>query len=163
GEIPHRANGVLVSMVGGKAVAFGLNNLQDRSELFVKPGDELYEGMIVGENARDNDMVVNPAKEKKLSNMRASGTDENIIRRPPPAPTVQGTPVQPTPAAEASPGNAAEPATSAAAAKVLDLGKLPLHAKAEPPAQRHLASLSYVVPVGIKEAFGFHQQQLEKL
>jgi GTP-binding protein len=83
GEIPHRANGVLVSMCGGKAVAFGLNNLQERSELFVKPGDELYEGMIVGENSRDNDMVVNPAKEKKLTNMRASGTDENIILKPP--------------------------------------------------------------------------------
>jgi GTP-binding protein len=83
GDIPHRANGVLVSMCGGKAVAFGLNGLQERSELFVKPGDELYEGMIVGENARDNDMVVNPAKEKKLTNMRATGSDENIILKPP--------------------------------------------------------------------------------
>ncbi len=83
GDIPRRANGVLVSMVSGKAVAFGLNGLQDRAELFIKPGDELYEGMIVGENSRDNDMTVNPAKEKKLTNMRASGTDDNVILKPP--------------------------------------------------------------------------------
>jgi hypothetical protein len=81
---------------------------------------------------------------------------------PPPNPTVQATPAQPAPVAEAPSGSAAEPATSVAAAKVIDLGKLPLHAKAEPPAQKHLAALSYVVPAGIKEAFGFHQQQLEK-
>ena len=69
---PGRANGVLVSMVSGKAVAFGLDSLQERGDLFVAPGDEVYEGMIVGENARDNDMTVNPTKEKKLTNMRAS-------------------------------------------------------------------------------------------
>ena len=51
--------------------------------MFVKPGDEIYEGMIVGENSRDNDMVVNPVREKKLTNMRASGTDENVILKPP--------------------------------------------------------------------------------
>lgn len=82
GSIPHRANGVLVSMVSGKAVAFGLNTLQERAELFVAPGDEVYEGMVVGENARDNDLVVNPCKEKKLTNMRASGSDENVILKP---------------------------------------------------------------------------------
>ncbi|MGN6545627.1 MAG: translational GTPase TypA [Aureliella sp.] len=83
GDVPHRSNGVLVSMVTGKAVGFALFGLQERSELFVAPGDEIYEGMIVGENARDNDLVVNPCREKKLTNMRASGSDENIILKPP--------------------------------------------------------------------------------
>ena len=83
GEVPRRPNGVLVSMVGGKAVAYALDGLQDRSDLFVKPGDEIYEGMIVGENSRENDMVVNPAKEKKLTNIRAAGSDANILLRPP--------------------------------------------------------------------------------
>ncbi len=83
GEVPSRGNGVLVSMVTGKAVGFALYSLQDRSELFVAPGDEIYEGMIVGENARDSDMTVNPCREKKLTNMRASGSDENIILKPP--------------------------------------------------------------------------------
>lgn len=83
GEIPRRANGVLVSMCSGKAVAFGLDGLQDRAELFVKPGDEIYEGMIVGENSRGEDMIVNPTREKKLTNMRASGSDENILLKPP--------------------------------------------------------------------------------
>ncbi len=83
GEIPNRPNGVLVSMSTGRAVAYGLNTLQERSDLFVGPGDEVYEGMIVGENARNEDMIVNPTKEKKLSNMRAAGKDENILLRPP--------------------------------------------------------------------------------
>jgi GTP-binding protein len=63
-------------------VAFALGKLQERSELFVAPGTDVYEGMIVGENSRDNDMVVNPIREKKLTNMRASGTDDNIILKP---------------------------------------------------------------------------------
>ena len=83
GEVPTRANGVLISMLTGKAVPFALFGLQDRSELFVAPGDEVYEGMIVGENARDNDMTVNPCKEKKLTNIRAAGSDENVILKPP--------------------------------------------------------------------------------
>src|SRR5262245_9514603 len=83
GEIPSRLNGVLVSMAAGKVFAYGLNTLQERSELFIKPGDEAYEGMIVGENARSEDMVVNPTKEKKLTNIRAAGRDENILLRPP--------------------------------------------------------------------------------
>lgn len=83
GEVPLRGNGVLVSMVQGKAVPFALFGLQDRSELFVAPGDEVYEGMIVGENARDNDMTVNPCREKKLTNIRAAGSDENVILKPP--------------------------------------------------------------------------------
>ena len=83
GEVAGRANGVLVSMVAGKAVAFGLDGLQERADLFVAPGDEVYEGMIVGENSRSGDMVVNPTKEKKLTNMRASGSDKNILLKPP--------------------------------------------------------------------------------
>ena len=83
GEVPSRANGVLVSMCGGRANAYALDSLQQRSDLFVGPGDEVYEGMIVGENSRDNDLVVNPTKEKKLTNMRASGTDDNILLKPP--------------------------------------------------------------------------------
>ena len=82
-EVPSRSNGVLVSMVTGKAVPYALFNLQDRAELFVGPGEEIYEGMIVGENARDNDLVVNPIKEKKLTNVRAAGSDENVILKPP--------------------------------------------------------------------------------
>lgn len=82
-DVPRRANGVLVSMVGGRVNAFALNTLQERSDLFVAPGEEVYEGMIVGENARDNDLTVNPTKEKKLTNMRASGTDDNILLKPP--------------------------------------------------------------------------------
>ena len=83
GEVPHRANGVLVSQENGKVVGFAMFKLQERSDLFVKPGDEVYEGMVVGENSRENDMVVNPIKEKKLSNMRSAGNDENIILKPP--------------------------------------------------------------------------------
>jgi GTP-binding protein len=83
GEIGGRGNGVLVSMCGGKAVAFGLDGLQARADLFIAPGDEVYEGMIVGENSREGDMVVNPTKEKKLTNMRASGSDRNILLKPP--------------------------------------------------------------------------------
>jgi GTP-binding protein len=83
GEIMGRPNGVLISMCGGKAVAFGLDGLQDRAELFIGPGEEVYEGMVVGENSREGDMVVNPTKEKKLTNMRASGSDRNIILKPP--------------------------------------------------------------------------------
>ena len=83
GDIPRRPNGVLISAVTGKAVAYGLDGLQERSELFVAPGDEIYEGMIVGENARNNDMVVNPSKEKKLTNIRAAGSDDNILLKPP--------------------------------------------------------------------------------
>lgn len=83
GEVPRRANGVLVSMVSGKAVPFALFGLQERADLMVFPGDEIYEGQIVGENAREHDMVVNPCREKKLTNMRASGSDENVILKPP--------------------------------------------------------------------------------
>jgi GTP-binding protein len=83
GEVPSRANGVYISMVTGKANAFSLNTLQERADMFVTHNDEVYEGMVVGENARDNDLAVNPTKEKKLTNMRASGSDENILLKPP--------------------------------------------------------------------------------
>ena len=83
GDVPRRTNGVLVSLVTAKAVGYALDSLQDRSELFVKPGDQVYEGMIVGENARANDMTVNPSKEKKLTNFRAAGSDDNILLKPP--------------------------------------------------------------------------------
>ncbi|MEC7565175.1 MAG: translational GTPase TypA [Planctomycetota bacterium] len=81
--IPDRANGVLVSQSTAKAVAFGLDGLQQRADLFIAPGDEIYEGMVVGENSRSGDMTVNPTKEKKLTNMRASGSDDNIVLQPP--------------------------------------------------------------------------------
>jgi len=83
GDLPGRPNGVLVSMASGRAVAFGLDSLQERAEMFVGPGDEVYEGMIVGENSRPGDMVVNPTKEKKLTNIRAAGKDENVLLKPP--------------------------------------------------------------------------------
>jgi len=83
GSVPRRQNGVLVSQERGRVVAFALFKLQERAEMFVAPGDDVYEGMVVGENARDNDMVVNPIKEKQLTNMRASGSDENIQLKPP--------------------------------------------------------------------------------
>ena len=83
GEISGRPNGVLVSMAAGRAVAFALDGLQERAEMFVAPGDEVYVGMIVGENSREGDMVVNPTKEKKLTNVRAAGRDENVLLKPP--------------------------------------------------------------------------------
>ncbi len=83
GEIAARPNGVLVSMQAGRTVAFGLDGLQERAEMFIAPGEEVYEGMIVGENSRTGDMTVNPTKEKKLTNMRATGSDRNILLKPP--------------------------------------------------------------------------------
>jgi GTP-binding protein len=83
GAVPGRQSGVLVSMMAGRVVAYGLDTLQERAEMFVAPGDEVYEGMIVGENSRSGDMAVNPTREKKLTNMRASGTDKNILLKPP--------------------------------------------------------------------------------
>lgn len=83
GDVPRRSNGALVSMVSGRAFSYGLNNLQERAELFIAPGDEVYAGMVVGENSRSGDMEVNPSKEKKLTNIRAAGSDENIYLKPP--------------------------------------------------------------------------------
>jgi GTP-binding protein len=83
GEMAGRRNGVLISQDTGDAVAFALWNLQDRGRMFVSPGEKLYEGMVVGIHSRDNDLVVNPLKGKKLTNVRASGTDEAIVLVPP--------------------------------------------------------------------------------
>ena len=79
----RRPNGALVSMAAGKALGFALFNLQDRGQLMIGPGDEVYEGQIVGINARDRDLTVNPLKGKKLTNMRASGKDDAIALTPP--------------------------------------------------------------------------------
>lgn len=83
GEVAKRQNGVLVSMVKGKTLGYSLFNLQERGRLFVGPGVDVYEGQIVGLHSRGNDLVVNPTKAKQLTNVRASGTDENIILTPP--------------------------------------------------------------------------------
>ncbi len=83
GTLQGRLRGVLCSMEAGKIIAFALGNLQDRSTLFVKPGDEVYEGMIVGENSRPGDMDVNPTREKKLTNMRSKSSDDAITLEPP--------------------------------------------------------------------------------
>ena len=83
GPIPGRTNGTQVSMSSGNVVAFALFNLKDRGAHFVNPGDPAYEGMIVGENCRPGDMVVNPCKGKHLTNIRASGSDESVRLSPP--------------------------------------------------------------------------------
>ncbi|AJC17364.1 translational GTPase TypA [Pandoraea sputorum] len=83
GSLGERRNGVLISQDNGDAVAYALWKLQDRGRMFVKPGDALYEGMIIGIHSRDNDLVVNPIKGKQLTNVRASGTDEAVRLVPP--------------------------------------------------------------------------------
>lgn len=82
GTIPGRTRGVLISMCSGKATPYALFNLQDRGTLFVGPTDEVYEGMVVGENSRENDLIINVVKGKQLTNVRASGSDENVILIP---------------------------------------------------------------------------------
>ncbi|MEY4609130.1 MAG: GTP-binding protein TypA [Gemmatimonadota bacterium] len=89
GGLQGRLRGVLISMEGGMIIAFALGNLQERSTLFVSPGDEVYEGMIIGENARPGDMDVNPTKEKKLTNMRSKSADDAIQLEPPRALTLE--------------------------------------------------------------------------
>ena len=83
GDIAHRQNGALVADRTGRATGYAIDNLQARGTMFVAPGDQVYEGMIVGENSRDNDLDVNITKEKKLTNMRASTADEGIKLTPP--------------------------------------------------------------------------------
>jgi len=83
GDMGERQNGVLVSMVNGKVLGFALFNLQERGRLFLPPNVEVYEGMVIGIHSRSNDLVVNPTKGKQLTNVRASGTDENIVLTPP--------------------------------------------------------------------------------
>ncbi len=82
GEFPSRFSGSIVADRQGEAVAYALFNLEPRGRLFIVPGDQVYEGMIIGEHNRDNDINVNPCKEKKLSNMRAAGKDDNILLSP---------------------------------------------------------------------------------
>jgi GTP-binding protein len=83
GEIGGRINGVLISNVRGKTLAYALFSLQERGRLFIHPNTEVYEGMIIGLHSRENDLVVNPTKAKQLTNIRAAGSDENIILTPP--------------------------------------------------------------------------------
>ena len=83
GGVAKRQNGVMVSMVQGKVLGYSLFNLQERGRLFLDPGVEVYEGMVIGLNARGDDMAVNPTKGKQLTNIRAAGTDENIVLTPP--------------------------------------------------------------------------------
>jgi GTP-binding protein len=83
GPIPGRRAGVLISMENGQAVAYALWNLEDRGRMFINPQAEVYEGMIIGEHSRDNDLEVNPLKGKKLTNIRASGSDEAVRLTPP--------------------------------------------------------------------------------
>jgi GTP-binding protein len=90
GGLATRSRGTLVSMENGTIIAFALAALQERSTLFVSPGQPVYEGMIVGENARPGDMDVNPTKEKKLTNMRTTSTDENVRLEPPRELTLEG-------------------------------------------------------------------------
>ncbi|GIR88311.1 MAG: translational GTPase TypA [Pseudomonadota bacterium] len=82
GELAKRANGVLVSMIAGKTLAYSLHNLQERGRMFVGHGTEIYNGQIVGLHSRDNDLPVNPTKAKQLTNIRAAGSDENLILTP---------------------------------------------------------------------------------
>ncbi len=82
GDLAGRTRGSMISMITGEAVAFALFNLQERGTLFITPQTKLYEGMIIGESAKNDDMTVNPIKEKKLTNMRASGTDEAVVLTP---------------------------------------------------------------------------------
>lgn len=83
GEIPFRTNGVMVSMIGGKVLAYALDNLQQRGKMFVKPGDEIYEGMITGLRPEAGDLAVNPCKAKHVTNVRKSGGEEAIVLTPP--------------------------------------------------------------------------------
>ena len=78
GDIPQRQNGSLISMEKGKSIPFSLNNLQERGKFFVDPNEDIYEGQVIGENSRGNDLVVNVTKTKKLSNMRSSGADDKV-------------------------------------------------------------------------------------
>ena len=83
GELPSRRNGVLISSEQGDAVAYALWNLEERGRMFVSPGDRIYEGMVIGIHSRDNDLIVNAIKGKKLTNVRAAGKDENVLLTPP--------------------------------------------------------------------------------
>ena len=83
GPIPDRRNGVLISNSGGTAVAYALWNLEDRGPMFIEPGTDVYEGMIIGEHTRGNDLEVNPIKGKQLTNIRTTSKDEAVRLTPP--------------------------------------------------------------------------------
>ncbi|MBM3171339.1 MAG: translational GTPase TypA [Bacteroidetes bacterium] len=83
GNVPERQNGSLIALETGTAIAYALDKLQDRGRFFIAPGEEVYMGQVVGEHSRDNDLVVNLTKTKKLSNVRASGTDDKVQLAPP--------------------------------------------------------------------------------
>jgi GTP-binding protein len=83
GSIPSRVNGVMVSTETGRATPFALDNLQERGTLFIGGGEQVYEGQVAGEHCRDNDLPVNVCREKKLTNIRAAGSDKAIILKPP--------------------------------------------------------------------------------
>src|SRR5262249_31181763 len=83
GGIPARVNGVMVSTETGRATAYALDNLQERGVLFIGPGEQVYEGQVVGEHCRDNDLRVNVCREKKLTNVRAATAEKGIILKPP--------------------------------------------------------------------------------
>jgi GTP-binding protein len=83
GDIAARKNGSLISMEDGEAMAYALNMVQERGRLMVEPGEKIYKGMIVGENARENDIPVNPCKAKRLTNMRSQGDGKGIQLDPP--------------------------------------------------------------------------------
>ena len=82
-RLGERSNGVLVSMSSGKSLAYALFNLQERGRMFIDPGENVYEGMVIGIHSRGNDLVVNPLKAKQLTNIRAAGSDENVLLTPP--------------------------------------------------------------------------------
>jgi GTP-binding protein len=83
GDIPGRRNGVLISNGGGEAVAYALWNLEDRGKMFISPGEKVYQGMIIGEHSKDNDLEVNPLKGKQLTNVRSVLKDEAVRLTPP--------------------------------------------------------------------------------
>ena len=83
GELAERRNGVLISMATGKALAYALFNLQERGRLFIAPGEDVYEGQVIGLHSRDNDLTVNPMKAKQLTNIRAAGKDDNVLLNSP--------------------------------------------------------------------------------
>ncbi|MFP4457512.1 MAG: translational GTPase TypA, partial [Clostridia bacterium] len=83
GELPSRTRGVIIAYEKGIATAYGIYNAQDRGRIFIKPGEKVYKGMIIGENSREQDMEINIAKKKQMTNVRASGSDEALRLEPP--------------------------------------------------------------------------------
>ena len=89
GDLPRRTKGALISMENGASTPYSLDALQSRGIFFIKPGDSVYEGMIIGEHNRNNDLEVNPTKKKKQSNVRSSGTDDAVKIEPPKVMTLE--------------------------------------------------------------------------